>query len=145
MVLENSEGSIESNLAKILNSRKFINALYLNLIHTEYLEALWNEVYEGKNQTVPIVVLAEWVYQKEKNLYKIQDKPLFSSAIQSLLNQIRKKSVINEMSSNHNFPSSMKDTNRKIIFINDKNCLEYIRSQCLGGTPLKGSKKAKIT
>jgi hypothetical protein len=105
-------------MAKILNSRKFINALYLNFIHTEYLDSLWNEVFEAKNQSVPIAVLSEWVYQKEKNLYKLHDKPLFSSAIQSLLNQIRKKSVINEISSNHNFPSSMKETNRKIIFIN---------------------------
>ena len=74
-------------------------------------------MFEGKNLAVPIVVLAEWVYQKEKILYKLQEKPLFSSAIQSLLNQIRKKSVINEISSNHNFPST-KDTNRKVIFIN---------------------------
>jgi len=43
---------------------------------------------------VPIVVLAEWIYQKEKNMYKIHDKPLFSAVIQSLLNQIRKKKLI---------------------------------------------------
>jgi hypothetical protein len=89
------------------------------------------------------VVLAEWVYQKEKNLYKLQDKPLFSSAIQSLLNQIRKKSVINEISSNQSFPS-IKDTNRKVIFINEKNCLEYIRSQ-YSSTLVKSSKKPKVT
>lgn len=49
LVIEQNDGNIETSLAKILNSRKFINALYLNFIHTEYLEALFNEVFEGKN------------------------------------------------------------------------------------------------
>ena len=92
-------------------------------------------------------MVAEWAYQKEKNLYKVHEKPLFSSVIQSLLNQIRKKGVINEISSHHNFPSSMKDSNlnRKIVFVNEKNCVEYINQHFPGSSLSKNKKKLKIS
>lgn len=71
--------------------------------------------------------MAEWVNQKEKNVFKIYEKPLFSAVIQALLNLNRKKSTINEMSSNYNFPSS-KDF-KKVVFVNDKTFLDFIRGQ----------------
>lgn len=69
-------------------------------------------------------------------MFKIYEKPLFSTVIQALLNLIRKKSTINEMSSNYNFPSS-KDF-KKVIFVNDKTFLDFIRGQ----SSMKTSKKS---
>lgn len=106
------------------------------------MEALFNEVFEGKNEPVPIALLAEWVNQKEKNMFKIYEKPMFSTVIQALLNLIRKKSTFNEMSSNYNFPSS-KDS-KKIIFVNDKTFLDFIRGQSSTKTVKKSPNQSKF-
>ena len=80
------------------------------------------------------------MWQKEKNMFKIHEKPLFSALVQAMLNLIRKKNTINEMSSNYNFPTA-KDA-KKVIFVNEKNFLDFIRGQFSTSTSMKISKKS---
>lgn len=92
------EGNYENNMVKILNSKIFLNSLYINFIYSEYLENMLQKLFsQDLEAEVGLISVFCWIKEEDVKNAKVYEKPPLSILFQVLLDFAGKRNLIKSL------------------------------------------------